>query len=395
MAHVTFNKKEMIDAEILTKAREKYREFISSSRVNGHSFLFTANSEPSPYARCFAVFGYHLLREDLSNQADMLAEHIQTDLNLLRKTKMQDSVDILYDKPYLQLLTFSLSSLFLLNKLGEFSLQDHIEPLLKRIQIEKYLKMVGALKGKPGSGNFAMFVAILLIYGKRMGLNTPLIEEWEDLHIRSTNATGFWGTGDMSHLKFQNGYHQYEIFEYNECDRIDWELVARNVASLVDDEGHFAPYPGGGGCYDYDAIFILTSKHHIAKNYIHVLERSVRSILDSQNLDGGFCESVNVRPRNIKNLGKFLKHIRDGNTFSVRKERLRRAVTLQRIKHDRIHTHWSKYSRKWSESNLWDSWFRMLAIARVITAIDDNHHKQWGFIDFPGIGYNRDAFEVR
>lgn len=38
-------------------------------------------------------------------------------------------------------------------------------------------------------------------------------------------------------------------------------------------------------------------------------------------------------------------------------ERLRYGLTLQRPKHDRIHTHWSQYSRRWDESNLWDTWF--------------------------------------
>ena len=69
-------------------------------------------------------------------------------------------------------------------------------------------------------------------------------------------------------------------------------------------------------------------------------------------------------------------------------ESLRQIFTLQRGKHNRIHTHWSQYSRGWGESDLWDSWFRMLALARIQCFL--SHHseiEQWGFINYPGIGF--------
>jgi hypothetical protein len=47
------------------------------------------------------------------------------------------------------------------------------------------------------------------------------------------------------------------------------------------------------------------------------------------------------------------------------------------------------YSREWGESSLWDSWFRMLSVARIQAALHPSEATQWGFIDFPGIGYHR------
>lgn len=70
------------------------------------------------------------------------------------------------------------------------------------------------------------------------------------------------------------------------------------------------------------------------------------------------------------------------------KERLRYAATLKRPKHDRIHTHWSRYQRRWDESDLWDSWFRMLTLARIECAFDPARAAAWGFIDYPGIGWH-------
>ena len=72
----------------------------------------------------------------------------------------------------------------------------------------------------------------------------------------------------------------------------------------------------------------------------------------------------------------------------ARIERLRQSVTLLRPKHNRIHTHWSQYSRRWNESDLWDSWFRMLTIARIDVALDPKKIVEWGFIDYPGIGFH-------
>ena len=34
-------------------------------------------------------------------------------------------------------------------------------------------------------------------------------------------------------------------------------------------------------------------------------------------------------------------------------------------KYNSITTHWNNYNRKWDESNLWDSWFRMQTLARI------------------------------
>ena len=191
----------------------------------------------------------------------------------------------------------------------------------------------------------------------------------------------------MSHLQFQNGYHQYELLEYLHAEGVPWAAASDAVASLADEEGHFAPYPGGGGCYDYDAVFILTTTRESALRHRDLLMRTALSILSEQNADGGFCESQRIRPRSLDNISRSFSHVFAGRG-RARFERLRSALTLLRPRHDCIHTHWSNYSREWGESDLWDSWFRMLTLARVDCAFDANRLKEWGFINFPGIGYH-------
>ena len=84
------------------------------------------------------------------------------------------------------------------------------------------------------------------------------ISEWIKLHLKNVNKYGFWG---------QSNTMQYSIFKMAIImkslrplvEQAPWTLAAKNTLIFADDLGHFAPYPGGGGCYDYDAIFMLTS----------------------------------------------------------------------------------------------------------------------------------------
>jgi hypothetical protein len=380
-------------ADGIALARQRYREFIARTWDRDLSFSLTVRAEASPYARCFAIFGLHLLQDHdfLHRAAERLAAAIRADLNAVRSDRRASGVDLRSDKPYLQLLTFSLSALTILNQLDDDPLADHVLPVLSD-DIDADLARAGALTGRAGSGNHAMFIAILLAHARRrLGqADDGRLDRWRILHLERMNRFGFWGPpASMSHLQFQNGYHQYEIFEYLKTRVPSWQTTADWVASLADSEGHFAPYPGGGACYDYDAVFLITGAGESAiQRHRRLLERTMTSILQEQNADGGFCESHRIRPRSLRNLSRTWGHVRTARGIA-RVERLRYGLTLLRPHHNRIRTHWSMYSREWGESSLWDSWFRMLSVARIQAALHPSEATQWGFIDFPGIGYHR------
>lgn len=369
----------------------QYKKFIDQCYDEGKGFRFTLHSELSPYALCFGIFGFHLLNDD-----DVIANNRNLWDRLLRKNiynyrfRCGDRGLLHYNKAYMQLLTFTLSALSVLGTLAEDPLEDLIIELFP-IDIKASLDNIGALDGVPRSGNLAMFLGIILLHARDwLNLDTQSeIDYWLKLHLENINQYGFWGkTNSMSHLQFQNGYHQYELFDYLGAKGISWGKASDSVAVLADHEGHFAPYPGGGGCYDYDAVFLLTAGGEDSI-YQHnkLLKLTANSILSEQNDDGGFCESKYIRPRSIVNIKRILRHI-----YSIqgkaRIERLRMGLTLLRPKHDQIHTHWSEYSRAWSESNMWDSWFRMLTLARIEVALEPSAIDRWGFINYPGIGYH-------
>ena len=317
-----------------------------------------------------------------------LSDAIVRDIKTLRS---RSEVDI-HGKPYRQLLAFSLSALAVLPGASPRMLDELVAEQFSGYGIHD-LESQGCLDGRAGSGNQAMFLAIFLLHGRDyLGLDTQsMIDEWIHVHLRRMNYFGFWGSdAGMTHLQFQNGYHQHEILEYLGVENPRREQTLAAVRGLADGEGHFAPYPGGGGCYDYDAVFMLTPEGQIPDRATRaLLLRTAATIAFEQRPDGGFAESLRIRPRNMNNLRMFASHVLaalgKGPLFA---ERLRYGLTLQRPRHNRIHTHWSRYSRRWDESDLWDSWFRMLTLARIDVALHPEHADNWGFINYPGIGYH-------
>jgi len=380
----------MLKLSRLSDSRFQYQLFIDSCVDDQGDFRLTPRAESSSYALCFAIFGYHLVQAD-----DVIDVHrsvwdckLREGLAISQASRERETL-LSQDKPYLQLLTFTLSALSILGTLSRDPLAAQVRSLLPK-DLEVALNDANALKGVARSGNQAMFLAILLIYARDyLGITTQSdIDRWVNLHLSAMNSFGFWGPSDsMTHLQFQNGYHQYEILEFLHADNVPWFAAADAVAALADEDGHFAPYPGGGGCYDYDAVFIITATEETTARHRELLIRTAESILFGQNTDGGFCESKRVRPHSVGNILGSLLHAFNGRG-RARTERLRTALTLLRPKHNRIQTHWSVYSREWGESDLWDSWFRMLTLARIDCALNPESSKSWGFINFPGIGFH-------
>ena len=81
---------------------------------------------------CFALFGLNLLNEVNYSKEErvIISKSILRNINELRDSLILNKIDYSKDKSYLQLLTFSLSSLCILNTLEKFPLEDHCLPLL-------------------------------------------------------------------------------------------------------------------------------------------------------------------------------------------------------------------------------------------------------------------------
>lgn len=376
----------------LEEARRRYLGFLQMCQAPDGSFRLTPAADSSAYAACFWVFGMHLLRQQarLVERRSELAASIR---QAVRDARAQGAASgTLGGKAYRQLLAFALSALSVLDSLADDPLEDLVKEQLPA-SVEQELDRHACLAGKAQSGNQAMFMTVFLLHARDvMGMDTgEQLDAWVRLHLASMNQFGFWGSSSaMTILQFQNGYHQYEILEYLGVSGGKEAAAAAAVAQMADAQGHFAPYPGGGGCFDYDAIFMLTPDGRLLDpSAARLLRMTAATILSEQQPDGGFCESLFVRPRSAANMLRSARHVLVTlPNVPATLERVRYALALQRPYHDRIATHWSAYSRRWDESDLWDSWFRMLSLARIECAIDPAAVTRWGFIDFPGIGYH-------
>ncbi len=383
----------MIDKLKLKNSRDNYLNFIHSMRIKSDEYSFTAGANSSPYALCFAIFGYNLLNNQslINNNSDVLSKKLVENLNNKKYEREKKGISIFNDKQYLQLFCFTLSCLKILNKNDLYDFKKEVMQLIPE-NINDSLEENGVFSCSGGSGNYAMFIGTFLLYARDY-LKIPCqnqIDQWISSHLINRNKNFLWGNyNDISHHQFQNGYHQYEILEYLKYDYDKNTIDKMNQIHLIaDTKGHFAPWPGGSSCHDYDACFLLSLKSKFNDLDIKLFKLIISDILINQNEDGGFCESHNVRPRTFKNIKLFINHL-FANNYLLRKERIYQFLTLQRAKHDKISSHVSNIDRNWNESNLWDSWFRMLTIARLECKVFPDEIRNWGFINFPGIGFFR------
>ncbi len=367
---------------------KKSDQFINKLETSKGFKLFE-RSEVSPYARCFVIFNKYLTKQFhwLEKRKQQLTYDLNNELDAFYNAKINSNIDWKYDKPFLQLFCFTLSSLNILDA----QLSDKNLEILKKIlniEIKEILENKNVDKGDAGSGNHSMFFAIFNIYANDfLKLDrTKQIQEWLDFNTNSINSNGFWGIDSkMDYLQFQNGYHQYEIFEYLKFKKAPWNIAAKKILLLPDKLGHFAPWPGGGACYDYDAIFMLTSKFVDNMGQEILLKKTLGSIIKEQNLDGGFCESKYMKNNFLFKLSNIIKHILTQPSH-LRIWSIYINFNLLRYKHRYVITHWSQTNREWNESNAWDTFFRLSTIYRVCDRLNLREKNLFQINNFPGIG---------
>ena len=374
--------------------------WVESLRVPGqnHCYRFTADSEDAIFCSCFALFILDLFRETdkfTDQQRQSWVSCIQSFHN--QQTGYYEPGNYYIkdkERSRYQLTCFCLSALGILN-----SVPLHPLSFVKQWQtpsdVREYLLERGCHKGLPGSGNKAMFQAVFLTYEYERTRDPQLlkkIDAWFEFHDQHQNQNGFWGKDLRSHYLsgMQNGFHQLVLYFY-------WKRKVPNLKKIIDITlncqdvaGFFAPTPGGEACYDYDAIHILTTAYNMI-DYKRPqrkasLAKAAKAIAGNQNPDGGFCQSK----AKMENALDFMKQI----PFCLYSRlpylwyfRSKANISVLLKKRHRIHTGWTKDSRTWYESNLWDTWFRSLALAQISCILNDRDFTDFNFHKTTGLGH--------
>ena len=223
------------------------------------------------------------------------------------------------------------------------------------------------------------------------------INTWFEFHDETQNRNGFWGQDLRSHYLhgLQNGFHQFVIYYYWKKEIPKLNRIVNVALMSQDRKGFFAPTPGGEACHDYDSIHTLAIARRITdyrKDEIEAcLSKAFDAILSTHNNDGGFCQSK----CSLTGLTDFFRYI--SIYFSNRspylwyyKARISLGVVVKQ--RNLIYTGWTKKPRYWDESNLWDTWFRCLAIAEIDKTLNGSLSSvkmPWKFHDTVGLGYFR------
>ena len=378
--------------------------FITKCQVNSVEFRISQHCDNSIFASCFALFILHLFGETKTFEKERIRTWIDY-INSFQDEKtgyyfIHNDYEEISEKSRDQLTTFCLSALEILNASPKYELQ-FMSKFNTTEYIERYLAEKGCLKGVPGSGNFAMFLAIFLFYKnkhrKDKGLNT-LIQYWFDAHNRKQNPkTGFWGNKilERHYWGFQNALHQFMVYNYANEPICFPDQIADKIISMQDYNGFFSMYPGGGGCWDFDAahtlIAIKPENKKLDLRIIDSLKKLRTVLLGSVNIDGGFCET-RLLNNNWRDYPSFIKFVFYSKNPYIAYSKLK--TTFPLLRNNVIPNHWSKANYKVNDSDLWNTFLKCLTIAEIETYLLHKDIMQfneievsWEFQKFIGFGY--------
>lgn len=379
--------------------KNKVTIFLNALKVNDYEYRFTINGEFNIYSSVLALYIYDLIDET----KNFSVEKRNGWISFIQKFQNKETgffephfeINSRKERNVLQLTTFCLSALKILGANPLYDL-PYKKELLSVNFVDSYLNKYNCLNGTRGSGNMAMFLGIFITeFYEHTNDERYMValERWFNLHNGSSNKNGFWGNR-LEALYFngvQNGFHQYVIYYYWNKSIEKSKSISKVVLKVQDNKGHFAPFLGGAACEDYDAIHLLLIIYRTSgsapEKIKKALKKSYQSILDDLNKDGGFCQSK-LSPNELS-LRTFMFLLYNFN-YNIFKIKLRKTLGFILKNRSVISVNWFKKPRKIDESNLWDSWFKILAIAEIESFF--NLHSKFNFQKTIGLGnYKKDS----
>lgn len=316
----------------------------------------------------------------LDSLADYPTDKISTSLKKQQNTKTGLFIDKDFDiketegfeEEYIlwQFTYFATIALDMLNETLPFSF-NFLAKLKNKGMLEKWLNKQD-FKNFWYTSNKIMFLFYFLTYEQeRLNVdNSKLIEYlFTFLDSKQDVNTGFWGTQEGTTLErgMFGAAHIYLYYDFHERDMNHKEAIVDNVLGLQNLYGLYGAGLGGA-CEDYDAIEILSilAKHtgHAAELVQKSLSKTYSVICKCQRRDGSFPYSIDTR-----SISRKLKDI------------IKRRLYVYK------YSGWQKMTSSKFESDLWGTYFRVLAIAKIERILGIGDSNKYKFYSLPGWGH--------
>ncbi|MCB0311075.1 MAG: hypothetical protein KDD42_07560 [Bdellovibrionales bacterium] len=229
--------------------------------------------------------------------------------------------------------------------------------------------------------NRVMFVLSQLCYSisRKSELLLPVLDaalNWLD--SCQDPVTGVWRSSETDAPLFNSlaAWYHYGFFYTYARRRISYASeIIESAISLQHIDGLFWPFGGGHSCLDLDAIDLILrcsyQEHYYTDNIANALKRSQESILQLQQKDGGFCN--NLKQRKKLSIINVLRHVR------------RTGFSSPKVPEYQLC--WSGCKCSAYESNVFSTWFRMLALRYIDCYFDTNLQSDVVFRKLPFLGY--------
>ena len=380
--------------------------WVDNMRVPGSvcHYRLHVGAEPTVFASCFALFFLCLCRETEKwsrEEKTAWLEYIQSfqrpDNGLFSDPNAKARItDAAHDQSHLdnQLTGFCLSALRIFGVESRYPIL-YVERWFDPNYMRHWLDQLN-WRQCSNSGNKAMFIAIMLTAELERGNARARdgLKSWFQWHNENAEkVTSYWGEKvECRYFQGMKGFvHQFLIYNYMECKVPNLHAATDRTLLLQQPDGLFSPMLDGGSCDDLDAIHILSCSYHFEpyrRNEIKAaLRRCLGPLLGNQNPDGGFCWAQR-RKLSFKDwISLTLHNIRTGDpllTYLALRTALSGQIHLKKM----IKTGWSSGARNWSDSSLWDTWFRVLAIAEIDTVLNpETALQRWNRINTPNFSW--------
>lgn len=399
------------------KLRNDSLNWVESMRLKNSPYgiyKFCSNGHVTIMSSCFALF----IRELLNDLENIFDEDKQEWIDYLKSSQDQ-ATGLFYDPGYnrsdlkgkhdeeyflYQNSMFCLSALNALDSKPNYQLA-----FLEKYKNDEYL--LTWLKNLNWSNpwlvsNNVMFIMYFLLF--------ELETNNESTNVRYINIifgyldsiqdpeTGYWGTNQGSSLfnGMAGAFHFYFFYVY--CNRhIQYaEKIIDSTLALQHHDGLFSPAGGGGHCEDLDAIDILVKFSQLSsyrESEVDIsLNKAIYALLENKNSDGGFCYAKLYR-YSLSDWKKSLTHlyyeknIRLSDKFWLLFVQAGKQALLPFIKeYQWKYSSWNLMSCKINESDMWSTWFRLLAIALIDSRDRGGKNMNWTFRKQAALGWHNE-----